>query len=112
MWQCHSAQAELGKSARKAVSIREDLIKVQILPMLLSSNQPFSSPCQNLDAQSLHDIRLNWQILIQYYSGRSLTNRDDILPAISGVAAKFARFLKEEYKAGLWYSKSDEPRFI
>jgi len=112
MWQCHSAQAELGNNARKAGGIRKDLIKVQILLMLLSSHEPFSSPDQKLDAETLHDIRFNWQILVQNYSGRSLTNRDDILPGISGIASKFARFLREEYKAGLWYSELDESNFV
>jgi len=112
MWQCHSAQAELGNSARKAGGIRNDLIKVQILPLLLSSHEPFSSSDQNLDAETLHDIRFNWRILVQNYSGRSLTNRDDMLPGISGIASKFARFLREEYKAGLWYSELDESNFV
>jgi hypothetical protein len=112
MWQCNSAQAELGNSAKKAGDVRKDLIKVQILPMLLSSREPFSSLNQKLDAKTMHDIRFNWQVLIQNYSGRSLTNKDDMLPGISGIASKFARFLREEYKAGLWYSESDKSNFV
>jgi hypothetical protein len=101
IWQCHSAQAELGNSAGKVGGIRKDLIKVQILLMLLLNYEPFSSPDQRLDAETLHGIHFNWRILVQNYSGRSLTNRDDMLPGISGIASKFARFLREEYKAGL-----------
>ncbi|PMD45655.1 HET-domain-containing protein [Hyaloscypha variabilis F] len=112
LWQCHSVQAELGNSAKKTLGIGRGLIKVQILPMLLSSHEHFSSPDQKLDAESLHDIRFNWQILVEHYSTRSLTNKDDILPAFSGIATKFARFLREEYKAGLWYSESSDSDFI
>ncbi|PMD50967.1 HET-domain-containing protein [Hyaloscypha bicolor E] len=93
MWQCNSAQAELGNSAKKA-------------------GDPFSSLDQKLDAKTMHDIRFNWQVLIQNYSSRSLTNKDDMLPGISGIASKFARFLREEYKAGLWYSESDKSNFV
>ena len=109
MWQCHSAEAELGNSTRRAEGVKKALIKVQVLPMLLSNHAP---PKAVLDLQTLHDIRFNWQLIVGNYTSRSLTNRNDTLPGISGIASKFARFLKEEYRAGLWYSPSDPSNFL
>jgi len=112
IWQCRSVQAELGNKARRVDSIRKDLIKVQMLPMLLSSNASLSPPTQQPTLETLHNVRFNWQILVQNYTSRSLTKREDVLPGISGIASRFACFLSEEYKAGLWYSESNKLNFI
>jgi hypothetical protein len=51
------------------------------------------------------DTLLEWNRLISEYSHRELTCSRDVLPAIAGVAAAFARLVKlppESYLAGLW----------
>lgn len=40
------------------------------------------------------------------------TNNEDILPAISAIAAKFGVFLNEQYKAGHWYNPSNISDFV
>jgi Heterokaryon incompatibility protein (HET) len=44
----------------------------------------------------------NWQSLINDYSERQLTTRTDVLPALSGIATRFASILQDTYCAGLW----------
>ncbi|EPE30311.1 hypothetical protein GLAREA_13034 [Glarea lozoyensis ATCC 20868] len=44
----------------------------------------------------------NWASLVEKYSARNLSNREDRLPALAGIAAKFAAAWPGDYKAGLW----------
>ncbi|KAK0099560.1 hypothetical protein ONS95_013543 [Cadophora gregata] len=46
-----------------------------------------------------------WQMLVDLYSSRQLTFHSDRLPAISGLAIRFADLLGDEYFAGLWKSR-------
>ena len=43
-----------------------------------------------------------WGVLIEDYSNRSITNPDDIFPAISALARRMAVDIKSQYVAGLW----------
>ncbi|KAI0164353.1 HET-domain-containing protein [Hypoxylon sp. FL1284] len=45
-----------------------------------------------------------WHRIVGTYSQRSMSRPEDKLPAISAVAAEFARLSKDEYLAGLWRS--------
>lgn len=44
----------------------------------------------------------HWDKIVTYYTHRELSEPCDRLPALSGVAARFARLLNSEYCAGLW----------
>ena len=46
----------------------------------------------------------NWTNIIGAYTGQGLTVPSDRLPALSGIAAKFQKFLDDIYCAGLWRS--------
>jgi hypothetical protein len=59
------------------------------------------SPEQNLRQRSL----FQWYHLVGVYTHRSLTLGTDRLPAISGIAAQFGKFIGDEYRAGLWASE-------
>jgi len=48
-------------------------------------------------------LRTTWRYLVVDYSSRSLTHRDDVLAAISSLAARMHSFLCTPYLAGLWY---------
>ena len=43
-----------------------------------------------------------WYRTLNDYCRRRITYSKDILPAISGVAKEYRRYLKQEYRAGLW----------
>lgn len=43
-----------------------------------------------------------WNSLVEEYSGRTLGDPKDLLPAMSGMAKHFAGILGEEYIAGIW----------
>lgn len=52
--------------------------------------------------------RDRWFQLIEYYSSRHLTNENDKLPALAGLAADFAQrhhYGDHEYLAGIWSSQ-------
>ena len=49
--------------------------------------------------KSLYD---SWYLILEHYSQRSLTETDDKLPALSGVAHEMARLSGDTYIAGLW----------
>lgn len=46
----------------------------------------------------------SWYSLLWLYGTRKLTNASDKLPAMSGLASVFAKWLDDEYVAGLWRS--------
>jgi Heterokaryon incompatibility protein (HET) len=45
-----------------------------------------------------------WRRLIEEYSGRKLTDPEDRLPALAGVASELSRVWQDEYLAGAWKS--------
>jgi Heterokaryon incompatibility protein (HET) len=45
-----------------------------------------------------------WHQLVKIYTHRALTLPTDRLPAISGIAERYARILRDEYVCGLWRS--------
>jgi hypothetical protein len=46
--------------------------------------------------------RTLWNIILQEYTGRQLTVRSDVLPALSGLAQGMSLLMKCKYHAGLW----------
>jgi hypothetical protein len=113
IWQCQSSEATLGSPGRKPDGSWKDTILIQIFPALVaaSASASNSSP-QQIPAETLQKVRRNWRTIVRNYTSRKLSNGDDVLLGISGIAARFATFLNEQYKAGLWYSPSDESNFI
>lgn len=43
-------------------------------------------------------------MIVSEYTSRSMTDPQDKLPALSGIAAEFGRISSDEYMAGLWAS--------
>ena len=43
-----------------------------------------------------------WMGLIQEYSSLQLTYKDDVFPALSGIAKAFSKMLEAKYCGGLW----------
>lgn len=58
-----------------------------------------------LDANSIHDLFVEWPLLVMELTHRSLTKETDRLHAISGLAAVIGEYTKDIYLAGLWASK-------
>ncbi|KAL2068476.1 hypothetical protein VTL71DRAFT_16574 [Oculimacula yallundae] len=46
-----------------------------------------------------------WRNLVQVYNVRELTLQSDRLPAISGLACRFAELIDDQYCAGIWKSR-------
>jgi len=49
-----------------------------------------------------------WLALVQNYSGRKLTNAEDKLPALAGLAKLISEHTHDVYMAGLWLSHLEE----
>lgn len=51
-----------------------------------------------------HEMRpySRWRKIVKLYCARQLTRPEDKLPALSGIATRFALLTKDEYLAGLW----------
>jgi hypothetical protein len=60
-----------------------------------SLSHSIASPEQAID---------RWRQIVDVYTRRSLTQPTDRLPAISGIAQRFANILHDDYYAGLWGS--------
>ena len=48
------------------------------------------------------EILDQWDDIMQQYSRRSMSERSDKLPALSGIATEFHKALNDEYLAGVW----------
>jgi hypothetical protein len=57
-----------------------------------------------IDSDNSRDVYDLWHRLIGTYSQRNISRPEDKLPAISAVAAEFAKITKDYYLAGLWLS--------
>jgi hypothetical protein len=58
---------------------------------------------ESRDGRHKAKLEDRWQYLVEEYSRRELTNKDDRLSAISGLAAKFSRLINSSaYLAGIW----------
>ncbi|KAF1983535.1 HET-domain-containing protein [Aulographum hederae CBS 113979] len=57
---------------------------------------------------NLAELHLNWRGALNDYCMRNLTYRDDVFPAISGLATRMKQITGDEYLAGIW--KSDLAR--
>jgi hypothetical protein len=62
---------------------------------ILQFHDPKSLPIQN-------KIYLGWYSIVEEYSKRQLSFAGDKLPALSGLAYKFALAIDDDYLAGLW----------
>jgi hypothetical protein len=105
VWQCQSNETILGSRARKPDSRAWRSMSIQLSRVLTAAK--YDSTYQDM----LQAVHRNWISILQAYSRRKLTNSEDILPAISAIAAKFGVFLNEQYKAGHWYNPSNKSDF-
>lgn len=62
--------------------------------------------CRSDLITSVNDARLAWYDLVNIYSKRSLSFRQDRLPAISAIARRMASILEDTYWCGLWKSEA------
>lgn len=53
---------------------------------------------------------LSWDLLVREYSKRKLTHEEDKLPALAGLATRYAQATGRTYLAGLW--REDMPRSL
>lgn len=57
---------------------------------------------KEVDQKTFIELHENWYELLKEYSKRSITQKSDVLPALSGLAQRFHKILGETYLAGHW----------
>jgi hypothetical protein len=62
----------------------------------------FHAPKDTMDFKTYGEGLSKWYSMIYTYSNLCLTHGSDRLPALSGIASRFAAKLDDEYIAGLW----------
>lgn len=88
VWECQSSiWCECGTLSRPS-QLRWD-----------TSKPSFNMLLQAPDISSVFSL---WSRVINAYAVKSLTNSDDILPALSGLAKRFQAHIDGKYLAGLW----------
>jgi hypothetical protein len=71
-------------------------------PRISVYSPDFSTYRSSQQAERLPQIYRIWKDLIKDYSTRSMTNEEDKLNAIAGIAAYFQEHMNDVYLAGLW----------
>lgn len=90
-WRCESAhESNLGPLKRPYCS--DIRLYSSILPRNGSSVFPLAE----------HRLCYHWAEVVNTYSARALTDPNDKLPAIGGIAQEFSNILATTYCAGLW----------
>jgi serine/threonine protein kinase len=94
-WECFSSCTTLNTVGRIGKALR--LLPVQ--------RNRFSGPnigVPRLTAQAPNDYMKIWRDIVREYSKRKLSNAQDKLPALAGIASKIAEHTGQIYLAGLW----------
>jgi Heterokaryon incompatibility protein (HET) len=91
-WQCQSAQYCEGGTVKH--------FKPQGMERL--SHDFFQRNVHGGTSAELQHIYDRWRDIIEDYSPRKFTLSTDMLPALSGIATRFASMLNDSYCAGLW----------
>jgi len=111
-WICQVSQEEKGLTDGwvdyhpdywdKKTKERWDLLLLRSRALLDSSAEEIPGSIESEDLGSPH---YQWYELVKIYTNRALTFSTDRLPAISGIAERYAEILRDEYVTGLWKSK-------
>ncbi|OBT62750.1 hypothetical protein VE03_07063 [Pseudogymnoascus sp. 23342-1-I1] len=64
-------------------------------------SNPNTTPAE-ITPSKYRELCSTWYSILEQYSKRNLTVARDKFPALSGVAAQFARLTSDQYVAGLW----------
>lgn len=91
-WHCQSKQQCEGGSIRRFV--REGAERLDYAFFQRKSDRKISI--------EVNQVYNNWWDILENYTTRQLTVYTDLLPALSGMAARFATVLNDTYCAGLW----------
>ena len=91
-WHCQSEQQCEGGSIRRFV--KEGTERLDYAFFQRKSDREISI--------EVNQVYNNWWDILENYTTRQLTVRADLLPALSGMAARFATVLNDTYCAGLW----------
>ena len=79
---------------------RSDYLFIRGLELVLTEGGE-----NTVDLEQFENHLQFWHHLIRIYTDRSLSESKDRLPAVSGIAASFAKLLRDTYCAGLWRSR-------
>lgn len=105
LWECQEATFDESLEGRQPIRF---LWQYTDFRKMLSSRLAVSegTPENDSESNSIHLQRKEdkkvWHDMLQSYMTRRLTYAQDKLPAISGIAKRFAMCFRDEYAAGLW----------
>jgi Heterokaryon incompatibility protein (HET) len=102
-WHCQTAQHSEGGGYNDDFVIRGGL-------MDRLGYDFFQQKGQSRRSTGTNELYENWGYLVANYANLHLTVRTDTLPALSGIATRYARVLNDTYYAGLW--RKDLLRFL
>jgi Heterokaryon incompatibility protein (HET) len=94
-WQCLTASHSFGGTPPSQAA-------QEIVP--IKPRQRFFPSSEDPTPSDTETISSDWQYLVRQYTSRAITDPNDKLPALSGIAAEFQRLSGDEYLAGLWRS--------
>ncbi|KAL5315869.1 hypothetical protein ACEPPN_016742 [Leptodophora sp. 'Broadleaf-Isolate-01'] len=105
-WTCQDKRAIMPCDGFRAALLNTEQQTEGLSRETLSAlrGEPFI-PTEATGVFDLYDV---WFNVVAVYCKRSLTSESDRLPAISGLASRFAVLLNDEYCAGLWRSRLAE----
>lgn len=69
---------------------------------MVTSMEPEFNDKRQEQPKHLLELRSNWYELLVEYNKRSITQKSDVFPALSGLAQRFHKILGETYFAGIW----------
>ena len=100
-WSCSKyQQTEAGSSTNSAsISNLKPKFEEHQIEKAPAAPQSFLLSCRNGQSTSLHD---SWLDLVESYTQRNLTRKEDRFPALSGLASKYYVAQNDDYLAGLW----------
>ena len=91
-WHCQTEQRCEGGSVRKFLTEGAERLSYAF----------FQGKSDRETLVEVNQVYNSWWNILEDYTKRQLTVRADLLPALSGMAARFATVLKDTFCAGLW----------
>lgn len=100
LWECRETiECECGNPGEiHTIGAKAGSSKVTFDSLLYSPHVPYGAASDRVDERALRA----WRILVEAYSKARLSYETDVLPALAGVAERFASASLGKYVAGLW----------
>ncbi|KAH8649482.1 heterokaryon incompatibility protein-domain-containing protein [Tricladium varicosporioides] len=102
-WSSSGVAWECGSTTSSAKAITSRLRKhLKLLAKQIAPGESQSLTNASRIRKYASNFQKSWKTIVEEYSKREMTYHQDKLPALAGVAAKFAEVSGQIYAAGLW----------